>query len=150
MTTFNINQFSDNCGKNNGDKKEFALCAYYGIIRTKHDHSPYYSNSDIELDGMNISVKASGASLISGNLCIGCKTFEGIWRRYRKNVHSDTFAYVANDFTVYMMNIDEFSKFIHKFAGLDRESTKNGGGLKIKLHSESKKMLRWLDARVTA
>ena len=150
MTTFNIKNFSENCGKTEGDKREFALCAYYGISRTKHDRSPYYSNSDIELDGMNISVKASGASLMSGSLCVGCNTFEGIWRRFRRNVHSNTFAYVANDFTVYMMNIDEFSKFIHKFAGLDRESTKNGGGKKIKIYNESGKMLRWLNERAMA
>lgn len=146
MTTFNIKNYSENNGKTNGDKREFALCAYYGIERTKHDHSPYYCNSDIELDTMNISVKASGASLMSGKLSSGCKTFEGIWRRYRRNVHSDTFAYVTKDFTVYLMNLDEFSKFIHKFGYLARESKQNGGQKKVKLLNESKKMVNWLAA----
>lgn len=150
MTTFNINDFITGYGKTEGDKREFALCAYYGIIRTKHDSKPYTTDSDIEIEGMNISVKAGGASLMSGKLCEGCKTFEGIWRRFRRNVHSDTFAYVTSDFTVYMMSIDEFSKFIHAFAYLDRESTKNGGGIKIKIKNESGKMLRWLDSKVTA
>ena len=45
------------------------------------------------------------------------------------------------------MDINEFSKFIHKFATLDRESKKNGGGLKIKI-KDTKEMIEWLDKRV--
>lgn len=148
MKKINIQQYSGNCGKNEGDKREFALCAYYGIERTKHDRTPYYEHSDIELGEINISVKASGASLMSGKLSAGCKTFEGIWRRYRKNVHSNRFAYVTTDFTAYIMTIDEFSKFIHKFAYINRESSQNGGLPKIKIYNETKIMKAWLEERV--
>jgi hypothetical protein len=150
MEKIDLSAYSANCGKNNGDKREFAMCAYYGIERTKHDSSPYHSHSDIELDGKNISVKTSGASLMSGALSEGCKTFEGIWRRYRRNTHSDTFAYVTIDFMAYLMNIQEFSKFIHQFGYIDRESSQNGGQKKIKLRNESKKMLGWLEMRAAA
>lgn len=147
MTKVNIKQFETNESKNNGINREHALCSYFGIERTKHDSVSYDKGSDIETNGMNISVKSAGATLMSGNLCKGCKTFEGIWRRYRKNVHSDTFAYVTEDYTVYFMDINEFSKFVHKFATLTRESTKNGGHLKIQL-KKNKAMVEWLETRV--
>ena len=130
--------------KNNGIAREWALCKYFGIERTKHDNGRYDTSSDIETETLNISVKATGATLMSGSLCKGCKTFEGIWRRYRKNVHSNTFAYITDDMQAYLMDINEFSKFVHKFGRLERESKKNGGYLKIKLAKESGKMRDWL------
>ena len=139
---FNIKEY-EVVTKNNGNAKEWTLCEYYGIHRRKPDRTPYYKGSDIELGYMNISVKTPTASLMSGSLCIGCKTFEGIWRRYRKNTHSDTFAVVTNDFDAFLMDINKFSKFVHKFGYRDRESKKNGGGIKIKFHSESKEMIEW-------
>ena len=147
MEKINVKEFSDNCGKNNGDKREFALCAYYGIIRTRHDREPYDKHSDIELGEINISVKSCGASLISGGLSKGCKTFEGIWRRYYKRTHSNVFAYVTKDFVAYMMDKKEFSKFVHTFGYLDRESSQNGGLIKIKFRNESGKMIAWLEEK---
>ena len=148
MTKVNVKEFEVTRHFNKGVNKEWTLCEFYGIHRTKHDRTPYHKGSDIELDEINISVKSDSASLMSGSLCKGCKTFEGIWRRYRRNCHSNTFVYITNEFDAYYMTLDEFSKFIHKFAHLEHESTKNGGGLKIKLNTESKKMRIWLDERV--
>lgn len=148
MYKINISEYEVNTNKNRGTNKEWTLCEYYGIHRTAHDSVAYNVGSDIEIDEMNISVKSSGATLMSGKLSEGCKTFEGIWRRYRKNVHSNTFVYVTNEFTAYFMNINEFSKFIHSFAYLDRESQKNGGQKKIKIRGESRKMVKWLEERV--
>lgn len=45
------------------------------------------------------------------------------------------------------MNIDEFEMFVYAFCGLQTESQKNGGGLKIRCKHESKKMIQWLDKR---
>lgn len=148
MEKINVKQFENGYGKTEGDKREFALCGFYGIMRTKHDSGSYDKGSDIELDGVNISVKASGATLMSGGKCIGCNTFEGIWRRYYKRTHSNMWAYVTVDFVAYVMNKKEFSKFIHTFGYLNRESSQNGGHKKIKLLKESQKMINWLDARV--
>ena len=130
---------------NRGNAKEASACAYFGIERTKHDSTSYDTHSDIELPDLFMSVKSESFTLMSGGKCKGCKTFEGIWRRFRKNVHSDWFMYVTNEYTAYIMDIDKFSKFVHKFTYLDRESKKNGGGLKIKSRTESKAMLAWLE-----
>lgn len=130
---------------NNGDNREWALCRYFGIERTSHNSDSYDTASDIEINGLAISVKASSFSLMAGSLCRGCNTFEGIWRRYYKNVHSNTWAYVTKDWQCYIMNKKEFSKFIHNFASLGRESSSKGGEKKIKGKSESQKMLKWLE-----
>ena len=148
MEKFNIMQFADTKVNNKGMQREWALCKYYGIERTRHDNVAYDEGSDIELAEHGISVKSAKATLMCGSKCRGCHTFEGIWRRYRRRVHSDQFAYVTSDFEVFMMSLDEFSKFVHKFATLSRESTRNGGDIKIQFLSESKKMREWLEMRV--
>lgn len=147
MTTIDITNYYNNDTTNKGINKEWALCRYYGIERTKHDHTPYNVGSDIETGELNISVKSPKASLMSGNYGIGCKTFEGIWRRYRRTVHSDTFAFVTDEFIAYIMSLDEFSKFIHQFGTLEHESQRNGGQLKIKIRGESQRMRDWLEMR---
>lgn len=136
--------------KNEGINREWALCHYYGIERHTHDHQAYNVASDVEVGDLQISAKASGFTLMSGSLCKGCKTFEGIWRRYYREVHSNTWAYITADWTCYLMDKKEFSKFVHTFCGLERESQKNGGGLKIKSRKESQKMVDWFEARCAA
>lgn len=148
MTKYNVSEFINEDIKNEGDKREFAICAYYGIERTVHDSKPYDVASDVELEFKGISVKASSFSLMSGKLCIGCSTFEGIWRRFRRNVHSNAFAYVTKSYDVYEMNIDEFSKFVHTFCRLGHESSSKGGYLKIRALNESNRMVSWLEERV--
>lgn len=132
---------------NAGIAREWALCRYFGINRTSHDASAYDVASDIEADGMNISVKASAFSLMSGSLCEGRESFDSIWELYAERVHSDHFAYVTADFVVYMMNLVEFKQFVYSFCSTERESAKNGGAMKIRCRKESKKMLAWLAER---
>lgn len=145
MIKINLSEYANNDCNNKGDCREWALCRYYGIERTVHDTGHYDKDSDLVLTDRCISVKASGSSLMGGTLCIGCTTFEGIWRRYYKRTHSNEWAYITKNWDCYLMNKKEFSKFIHKFGYLARESSKNGGYLKIKLLNESKKQLAWLD-----
>jgi hypothetical protein len=133
--------------KNNGIAREWALCNYYGIERHSHDNGSYDVASDVEVGEMKISAKASGFTLMSGGKCEGCKTFEGIWRRYYKNVHSNTWAYITENWECYIMDKKEFSKFIHTFGRLERESAKNGGGLKIRSLKESGKMIEWFEKK---
>lgn len=144
---YKITLNTNNETANNGINREWALCEYFGIERHSHDNGSYDVASDVEAGDLKISVKASGFSLMSGSKCKGCKTFEGIWRRYYKNVHSNTWAYITKNWECYMMNKAEFSKFMHKFGVLSRESTKNGGGLKIQNRKESKEMLEWLEMK---
>ena len=137
-------------GKNEGIIREWSICRHFGIIREKHDSVAYNKGSDFSAYGKNHSVKASGASLMSGKLCQGLEDFEAIWDLYEKNVHSDTFDYITKDYTVYEMNINEFKKFVFTFGRLERESKKNGEQVKIKLLKESKKMINWLEGMAIA
>ena len=148
MTTYTIERMNH---QNAGIAREWALCRHYMVERTAHDALPYDKGSDLDTaDGKHISIKASAFTLMSGSLCEGRDTFDGIWNLYAERVHSDTFAYVTADFTVYEMNIDEFKCFVYTFAHTERESEKNGGQLKIRLRKESGKMLKWLADKAAA
>ena len=141
MTTYTINPIDH---KNAGIAREWALCAYYKVTRTAHDSLAYDKGSDLDVNEKHISIKASAFTLMAGGLCEGRDTFDGIWNLYAERVHSNCFAYITADFTVYEMNLDEFKEFVYKFAHTERESEKNGGALKIRLRKESGKMLKWL------
>lgn len=150
MYKIDLTGFQNNYSNNDGICREWALCRYFGIEKSVHDNTSYDKGSDIELpDGRNISVKSKAFSLMCGNLCEGCRTFEGIWRRYYKRCHSNLWAYITLDWQCYMMDKKEFSKFVHMFAGLERESQKNGGGLKIKGRAETQKRIEWLEAQIS-
>lgn len=147
MTTYTINHISTS--KNAGIAREHDLCAYMGIERTIHDSTDYRTSSDICLGERHISVKASAFTLMSGNMCEGEESFEGIWGVYKRNTHSNEWAYITEGYKVYEMNMDEFEQFVRTFAHTERESEKNGGAMKIRLRKESKKMLAWLAAYAT-
>lgn len=141
MTTIQLTEVS---ARNAGDAREWAICDALGVKRDKHDASRYDKASDVSAHGMNISVKSSKFSLMSGSLCEGREDFDGIWELYASRTHSDTFAYVTQDWVAYMMNLDEFKRFVYTFCIISHESQKNGGYAKIACRKESKKMLRWL------
>ena len=132
--------------KNAGDAREWGVCAYYGIERTKHDSVSYDRDSDVNAGDKHISVKASKFTLMSGALCEGQQTFDGIWNVYARKVHSNFWAYLCQDGTTYEMNMAEFKKFVYAFCKVERESQKNGGYMKIRCRAESKKMIDWLNA----
>lgn len=131
-----------------GDIREWSLCNHFGVYRTKHDSKAYDVDSDLNVNDMHISIKASGFSLMSGSLCEGREDFDGIWALYESRVHSNRFAYITADFTVYEMDLNEFKKFVYAFGYLSRESSRNGGKRKIQARKESKKMLKWLATQV--
>ena len=112
--------------------------------------SGYDRDSDLNVGNLHTSIQASAFTQMSGSLCEGRNTFDGIWNLYAERVHSNTFAYVTKDFTVYQMNLDEFKCFVYEFCGLEKESEKNGGAMKIRCRKETKKMLNWLATHVAA
>ena len=134
--------------RNAGDNREWSVCAYIGAERTKHDSSDYRNSSDIVLGERHISVKSSAFTLMSGNMCEGETTMDGIWNVYERNTHSNEVAYVTEDFTAYFMTIAEFKKFVYAFCRTEKESAKNGGQTKIRCRKESKKMVEWLAAHI--
>lgn len=130
---------------NFGNHAEQALAyTLTGEIR-KHDHIPFFMDSDIPEYGM--SVKSSGFTLASAKVNIG-ETFDEKLNDFIERVHSVQFAYVAANMVAYIMNLDEFVQFIRMFCYMDKESTRNGGGYKIKCRHESKKMVAWLESQV--
>jgi hypothetical protein len=146
MTSAILNPVS--LSRNEGDNKEFSVCAYVGAERTKHDSKDFRTSSDIVVGDRHISVKSSAFTLMSGNMCEGETTFDGIWNVYADNTHSNEFVYVAQNFIAYFMNLAEFKKFVYAFCRVERESEKNGGAMKIRCRKESKKMIEWLNACV--
>ena len=125
MTTYTIERLTH---RNAGIAREWALCRYYKVERTAHDALPYDKGSDLDAAGKHISIKASAFTLMSGSLCEGRDTFDGIWDLYAERVHSDTFAYITEDFRVYEMGLDEFKQFgVRGGAGADRQLDGFGG-----------------------
>lgn len=115
-----------------------------GEIR-KHDHIAYTAGSDIPEYAM--SVKSAKFSLMNGNLCES-QDFDGIVEEFFCKTASKCFAYVTQEMKCFVMDADEFRYFVCQFCGLSRESTKNGGRLKVQMRSESKKVLSWLEMAV--
>lgn len=147
MKTTNIKRFAPTEVKNAGDAKEWAYCSYRGIERTKHDAKPYNVASDLEINEEKISIKASKFSLMSGKLCNGLTSFDEIWELYETNTHSNKVVYITEDFTAYEMTITEFKTFVYTFCKTEKESEKNGGAIKIRCKTESKKMIEWFQAK---
>ena len=131
--------------KNFGQHAEQALNYTLTGRIEKHDTIPYDKGSDIQ--EYHISVKSARFSLMSGNLC-KAQDFEGIIAEYFENVASDKCAYVTQDFTSYIMDNEQFKTFLMNFCTLARESSRHGGRYKVKMRSESKKVLQWLQLNV--
>lgn len=120
---------------NNGQHAEqvfrYTMC---GII-CKADNKPATMGGDYE----DIQIKSARATICKGNNIA----------RHLATDKAERYAYVTADFkTAYIMSKVEYLAFATLFATLTRESTKNGGAEKMRLKSESKAMLEWLQARV--
>lgn len=130
---------------NKGIAKEHALCAFFGINRERHDNTDYRTSSDIIMGERRISVKSSGFTLMNSTLCEDKETLSDIWNVYETNTNANEVAYITNDFTAYFMTIKEFKTFVEMFCRVERDSTKNGGKMKIRCKHESSKMRVWFE-----
>lgn len=129
---------------NNGQHAEQTLAYTLTNEIRKHDKVRFDMGSDIP--EYHMSVKSPKASLMSGNLC-NSDTKEGIIKEFIERSASLCFAYVTADFaTAYVMNPTEFAEFCMLFAGMSRESSRNGGKAKVQIYAESAKMMMWLKA----
>ena len=147
MTTANLTRIP---ARNEGDAREWSVCAFMNAPRAIHDSKAYDKDSDCNAGDLHISVKSSAFTLMAGSLCEGLTDFDSIWNLYAERVHSNAFAYVTAEFVMYLMNLEEFKKFVYAFCKLERESEKNGGAMKIRCRKESGKMLRWLAENAAA
>lgn len=133
-----------NISHNAGINAEQSLRYFLHGYTTAHDSRRFDEASDID----NISVKSARFTLVQGGLLNGSE-LEPMVDDYFSRVHSTEFAYVARDFTVYMMNAEEFREFLMTFGTVERDSYKNGGKLKVRARSESKRMVEWLNERAS-
>ena len=69
MTTYNF--VPATTPKNHGIAVEWGICNHYGIKRVAHDSAAYDKDSDVNVGGKHMSVKASKFTLMSGSLCEG-------------------------------------------------------------------------------
>lgn len=132
--------------KNNGQHAEQALAYTLTHEIRKHDHVAYDKGSDIP--EFHMSVKSSKASLMSAKFCESENKSDIIAQFVTKSA-STRFAYVVADFSkAYVMDGNEFAQFCELFSNTTRESSKNGGGVKVQIYAESAKMLRWLEGQI--
>jgi len=115
--------------KNSGNNKEYACGLYFGIKATPNN-KPATAGGDV----LDIQVKSSHASICKGTDLNEHLALDG----------ANRYAYITNDFLMYLMNKEMYKLFVEKFSYIDTDSKKNGGAKKIRLRNESEKMLEWL------
>ena len=63
-----------------------------------------------------------------------------------KRDYANKYVYISDNNDAYIMDKREFTAFVTEFGRLERDSQKNGGGMKVRLLRESSRMLAWLNA----
>lgn len=121
------------------DRKEDDFrYAVTGNATHKHDNVPFQCGADV----LDYSIKTSHASLPS---TLSGDTIEDKIADMFQRDTAHKYVYISNDNTAYIMNKIEFQNFVLAFGRLERDSQKNGGGLKVRLLRESTRMLAWLN-----
>lgn len=140
MTKIEITMLNNyaNHGQDAEQSLAYALC---GEIR-QHDNVRFDRGSDIP--EFHMSVKSAKASICHGG-SLKATDFDGMVDEFFERVASEKFAYVAKNSIAYIMSKEMFKQFVKEFASIGRESKKNGGKQKLRLNSESKRMMAWLE-----
>ena len=122
------------------DRKEddfrFAMT---GSCAHKHDSVEFSQGADV----LDYSIKTSHASLPS---TLRGETIADKLADMYKRDYANKYVYISDDNVAYIMNKCEFTAFVLAFGRLERDSQKNGGGMKVRLLRESTRMLAWLNA----
>ena len=119
--------------KNNGQHAEQVV--KFNLLGTieKADNTPFYKSGDIN----NLQVKSARATV-----CKGLNLFEHL-----SQDKATSYGYVVKDFSkMFVMNRAEYIEFVTIFGTITRDSTKNGRAEKIRLKSESRAMIEWLES----
>ena len=119
--------------KNDGQHKEqVARFTLTGEI-CKADNLPHDCGGDIG----NLQVKSSKATICKGTDLLS----------YLEQDGATAWGYVNADASeMFVMDKAEWMAFCEAFGYVTYESEKNGGGAKMRLKAESKKMMAWLMA----
>lgn len=124
----------DRTYKNNGQHLEQVVRYNLTGKLEKADNLHYDKFADV----LDIQIKSARATVCKGtNL-----------NEYLKNDKAKRYLYITADLQGYIMTKQEFILFCQTFGYITRESQKNGNALKIRLKSESKKLIEWLDSKV--
>lgn len=122
------------------DRKEDDFrYAMTGICTHKHDSVEFSKGADV----LDYSIKTSHASLPS---TLKGETIADKLNDMYKRDYANKYVYISDNNDAYIMNKCEFTAFVTEFGRLERDSQKNGGGMKVRLLRESSRMLAWLNA----
>lgn len=122
------------------DRKEDDFrYAMTGIVTHKHDSVEFSKSADV----LDYSVKTSHASLPS---TLKGETIADKLNDMYKRDYANKYVYISDNNDAYIMDKCEFTAFVTEFGRLERDSQKNGGGMKVRLLRESSRMLAWLNA----
>lgn len=91
---------------------------------------------DLGTDALDLQIKSARATVCKGTDIDAYLALDA----------AERFAYVESTFTkAYIMSREEYREFVERFATATRDSHKNGGAEKLRLKSESREMLAWLE-----
>lgn len=122
------------------DRKEDDFrYAMTGICTHKHDSVEFSKGADV----LDYSIKTSHASLPS---TLKGETIADKLNDMYKRDYANKYVYISDNNDAYIMDKREFTAFVTEFGRLERDSQKNGGGMKVRLLRESSRMLAWLNA----
>ena len=142
MTTYTAISIERTYRNNGTHAQQVVDYTLTGQIR-KADNRKWNESSDIP--ELLMSVKADRFTLASD--LVGetiCEKVEDYFNR----VASVNWAYLANNGTIYIMNRSEFKAFLLRFAKLEKDSTKNGGKMKVRFPHETEMVRQWLMAQI--
>lgn len=122
------------------DRKEDDFrYAMTGICTHKHDSVEFSKGADV----LDYSIKTSHASLPP---TLKGETIADKLNDMYKRDYANKYVYISDNNDAYIMDKREFTAFVTEFGRLERDSQKNGGGMKVRLLRESSRMLAWLNA----
>lgn len=131
MTTFTFN-YLGNYTNHGQDAEQSIRFKLTGEI-TKADNVRH----DLGSDCLSFQIKSARATVCKGT-DLGA---------YLDLDASSAYIYGDKNGTAWVMNRAEYTEFCNEFAVPTTESSKNGGGPKLRLKSESSKMIAWLKAK---
>lgn len=126
--------------KNNGQHLEQV--ARYNLLGTieKADNVPATKAGDITFNGYEYQVKSQKATVAKGTYKDFCEFVDNADK-------ADKYLFITLSLTAYEMNKQEYKEFIKLFGSQGRASSKNGGGLVLRIKPESKKMIEYLEGK---
>lgn len=119
---------------NRGQAKEQLFAYTLTGLRIKAGNVPHDKGADV----LHYQVKSARATVCKGTDIMA----------YLATDKAVEYAYVAENGYAYIMNREEYIEFVNIFGTVTRESSRNGGGEKIRLKSESRALMEYLMARV--